>query len=102
LRIASRTYPSLEPRPVGLAQARRDDEVGEIPADGFASRVAELPLGGRAELEDRALMVDDDDAVEPRLEDIRHRERVAMRAPATRVAVRWIKRAGASDLQPDS
>src|SRR5712664_238283 len=46
--------------------------------------------------------VDDDDAVEPCLEDVRHGERVAVRAPATRSVVRWIKWSGASDLQPDS
>src|SRR5262249_14778068 len=50
-------------------QRRRNDQLGHLATDHFFRAVAERVLGGRVELEDSALVVDRDDAVERGVED---------------------------------
>ena len=47
----------------------RDDEVGQLPANDLLPAVAEGAFGSRVELDDIALVVDGDDAVESRFQD---------------------------------
>jgi hypothetical protein len=51
------------------AQGRRDDRLGQFPAQDLGPAVAERPLGGRVELDDPPPVVDGDDAVQGGLED---------------------------------
>ena len=53
-----------QPRPVLLAQLRRDDQLGQLVADRLVTRVAEGLLRGRAEVEHATAMVHRDHAVE--------------------------------------
>ena len=58
-----------QPAAVGLALIRRDDQLGELGADGAVARIAEDPLGGRVELDDPAQVIHGDDGVQRRLQD---------------------------------
>ena len=60
---------ALDAPAVRLAQVRRDDQLGQLAADHLLGRVAERLLGGAVDLDDHALGVHRDDAVEGRVED---------------------------------
>ena len=58
-----------------LAQRRGHDQLGHLPAHDRVACVAEDALGRRVELDDRAVVVDRDDAVERR---VQHRARAGV------------------------
>ena len=65
----ARAQVAVEPVAVRLAQRRRDDQLGEVPADHVLRLVAEHLLGRAVDLDDVAGGVHRDDRVERRVED---------------------------------
>ena len=52
-----------------LTQIRRDDQIGQWPAEHVALAIAERPLRSRIELDDATVTVHGNDAVERRFHD---------------------------------
>ena len=80
-----------KPVEVALAELRRDDQLGERPAERLVPRQAEGLLGGGVPLEDAPLVVGGDHAVERRLEHgllarLAHLERLLGAAPVASTA----------------
>jgi hypothetical protein len=61
--------PACERSPVGIPVRGWDDELGQLATEDVVAEVAERLLRRLVELEDEALVIDDHDAVERRIED---------------------------------